>query len=215
MTDAISGTVLNSVGTTFPLNGVIGGGQIGYNWQFSNWVFGFEADIQASGQKGSTTGTCAGGSLASVATLNSACSPGHVGDTAPFNVAALPVTENLSERLNWFGTVRGRIGSAIMPTVLAYITGGLAFGEVSTSDTISGTNLIGPQGVNGVMIVPVSGTLSNNTTKVGWTIGGGIEGALLKNWTGKIEYLYVDLGTVGNVRHANCCADGGLRDREL
>jgi outer membrane immunogenic protein len=35
---------------TARLNGVIGGGQIGYNYQFSpRWVLGFEADIQASG----------------------------------------------------------------------------------------------------------------------------------------------------------------------
>ena len=175
-----------------------------------------EADIQASGQKGSTTGTCAGGSLAPVATLNSTCSPGHIGDTTPFNVAALPVTENLSERLNWFGTVRDRIGPAITPTILAYMIGGLAFGEVSVSDTISGTNLIGPQGVNGVTIVPVTGTLGNNTTKVGWTIGGGIEGTRWKNWTGKIEYLYVNLGTVSGTFITPIIAPtGGLCGRGL
>ena len=42
-------------------SGFIGGGQIGYNWQASNWVFGLEADIQASGEKGSGSSTCAGG----------------------------------------------------------------------------------------------------------------------------------------------------------
>src|SRR5258708_10262282 len=39
---------------TARLNGVIGGGQVGYNYQFSpNWVLGFEADIQGSGERGS------------------------------------------------------------------------------------------------------------------------------------------------------------------
>jgi hypothetical protein len=47
--------------------------------------------------------------MTSVATLNSACSTGHIGDTTPFNVAAFPVTGNISQRLNWFGTVRWRI----------------------------------------------------------------------------------------------------------
>src|SRR6267378_8663405 len=38
-----------------PVDGVIGGGQIGYNAQFSRWVLGIEADIQASDQKRNTT----------------------------------------------------------------------------------------------------------------------------------------------------------------
>jgi outer membrane immunogenic protein len=32
--------------------------------------------------------------------------------------------------------------------------------------------------------------------KGGWTIGGGIEAQLAGNWTGKVEYLYLDLGTI-------------------
>lgn len=58
--------------------------------------------------------------LTSVAALNSSCSTGHIGDTAPFNVAAFPVTSDISQRLNWFGTVRGRVGSTVTPTVLLY-----------------------------------------------------------------------------------------------
>jgi opacity protein-like surface antigen len=65
-----------------------------------------------------------------LAGLSSPCSVGHLGDTAPFNVAALPVTDSLSEKLEWFGTVRGRIGPTITPTFLAYLTGGLAYGQV-------------------------------------------------------------------------------------
>jgi outer membrane immunogenic protein len=41
------------------MNGVIGGGQAGYNWQRDKWVFGLEADIQASGQRGDGLFTCA------------------------------------------------------------------------------------------------------------------------------------------------------------
>jgi outer membrane immunogenic protein len=38
------------------LSGVIGGGQIGHNYQFSpTWVSGFETDIQGSGERGSST----------------------------------------------------------------------------------------------------------------------------------------------------------------
>jgi outer membrane immunogenic protein len=199
--DATSGAVLNSASSKFNLDGVIGGGQLGYNWQNSNWVFGLEADIQGSGEKGSTSNSCPGGSATAttLAGLSSACSTGHLGDTAPFNVAALPVTNSLSEKIDWFGTVRGRIGPTITPTLLAYVTGGLAYGEVGTTDTVSGTNITNPggQGVNGgTVLTPLAASFGNSSTRVGWTVGAGLEGVVSGNWTAKIEYLYIDLGTV-------------------
>jgi outer membrane immunogenic protein len=172
---------------------VIGGLQIGHNWQTWNWVYGLEADIQASGQRGSSTIVCPGGTATA---LNGTCSPGHIGDTAPFNVPASPATDSLSEKLDWFGTFRGRIGPTVTPTTYAYLTGGLAYGHIGVTNTVSGVSLVGPQGVNGVTVVPGGGGLSSSTIKLGWTIGCGIESVISGNWTGKIEYLYVDLGTV-------------------
>lgn len=190
------------------MNGAIGGGQIGYNWQRTNWVFGFEADIQASAQKGNTSAVCAGGTLAA-APFNGVCTPGHVGDTAPFDTPGLPVTSALSEKLEWFGTVRGRIGPTITPTLLAYVTGGLAYGEVSATNTVSGTNITGPQGTNTVILTPVSATFSNRSTRVGWTIGAGLEGVVAGNWTAKIEYLYIDLGDISGSFVTPITAPGG------
>lgn len=158
-------------------------------------MFGLEADFQGSDQNGRTGAACAGGTLAAVATLNSACSTGHIGDTAPFNVAAFPVTSDISQRLNWFGTVRGRIAATVTPTVLLYATGGLAYGEITTTNT-AGTNITGTQGTNNFTLTPVAGSASSTTTRVGWTIGAGIEGVVSGNWTAKLEYLYVDLGDV-------------------
>ena len=43
-----AGTVLFASTDKTDLNGVVGGGQIGYNWQIQNWVFGLEADIQGT-----------------------------------------------------------------------------------------------------------------------------------------------------------------------
>jgi hypothetical protein len=43
--DSTSGAILNANALKFDLNGVIGGGQIGYDWQQGNWVFGLEGDI--------------------------------------------------------------------------------------------------------------------------------------------------------------------------
>jgi outer membrane immunogenic protein len=195
-TDAASGAVLNPLSTKANLNGLIGGAQAGYNWQTNNWVLGLEADIQASAQQGLAGGFCGGGALTSVATLNSGCVPGHIGDTAPFNVAALPVTTVLDQKLEWFGTVRGRIGPTITPSLLAYVTGGLAYGHVSTTNSIAGTNVTGAPGTNTFTLTPVSASFGSSDTKIGWTVGGGFEGVLGSNWTGKIEYIYVDLGTV-------------------
>lgn len=189
---------LTSAGPTFDLNGVIGGGQLGYNLRAGIWVFGLETDIQSSAQKGSTSASCAGGALTTptLAVLSGTCTPGHVGDTRPFDVAAFPVTSSLSQSLAWFGTVRARIGPTITPTILVYATGGLAYGRVDSTFTVSGVNVTGAQGTNTFFLTPASASLSDSSTKTGFTIGAGIEGVLFGNVTGKIEYLYVDLGTV-------------------
>jgi outer membrane immunogenic protein len=200
--DSVLGTVLAATTAKFDLNGVIGGGQIGYNWQRDNWVFGLEADIQGSGEKGSTSAVCPGGSptATTLAGLSGPCTVGHLGDTAPFNVAAFPVTNALNEKIEWFGTFRGRIGATITPTVLLYATGGLAYGGVNSSDTVSTTLVSNPggQGVNGgTVLTPVSATFgSSSSTRVGWTVGAGVEGVISGNWTAKLEYLYIDLGNV-------------------
>ena len=102
-------------------------------------------------------------------------------------IAAAPTstgTLNYSEKLPWFGTVRGRVGFLPAPNWLIYGTGGLAYGEVDTNTTLT----VGTLGV------------SNNfdTTRLGWTAGGGVEALLSRNWSAKVEYLYVDLGSFSN-----------------
>ena len=141
------------------VDGIIGGGQIGYNWQFSpSWVFGLEADIQGSGEKG-----------------DFAVCVGAVGCT---------VVGTANYKLNWFGTVRGRLGVLASDRVLLYVTGGLAYGEIESNYSL---------GFVGFPAV----AFGTKQTKAGFTVGGGIEGALGGNWTAKAEYLYVDLGSFG------------------
>ena len=82
-----------------------------------------------------------------------------------------------SVRNDWLGTARGRVGYAF-DRFLPYVTGGAAFGNIKTD---------------------VSGLAGANTTKAGWTVGGGIEAAIAGPWTAKVEYLYVDLGRGGSV----------------
>jgi len=176
------GVPLSATANSFNMNGVIGGGQIGYNWQSNNWVFGLEADIQGSGQKGNTNFACATG----------ICSP-------PFGVVAVfpgpAMTGTFSQKLDWFGTVRARAGFLISPATLIYGTGGLAYGSVKSNLALS--------------IPATVNVFSNSTTKTGWTAGVGAETKLSANWTAKIEYLYVDLGTVSTTFATTIPALGG------
>jgi len=141
-----TGTVLATSNQSIGINGVIGGGQMGYNWQTGRWVLGLETDIQATGQQGTATFQCG----------------------AP---CVTPQSETVTEKMDWFGTVRGRLGYTVTPTVLLYGTGGLGYGDVETSG--SGTS-----------------SFSSSTWKLGWTAGGGIETRIGGNWTAKLEYLY-------------------------
>ena len=86
--------------------------------------------------------------------------------------------------------MRGRLGATVTPDALAYVTGGLAVGEVMTAGTVFGFDGDGN---------PVNTIVSSHNTKAGWTVGGGIEARLAGNWTAKLEYLYLDLGSVSTV----------------
>ena len=101
----------SALGGTSNLNGVLGGGQVGYNWQFSPWlVFGVETDIQASDVHD---------------TVNSSAA---VADAFGTHLQSATSTKSV----DWYGTVRGRIGVApFMPNLLLYGTGGFAYGGVN------------------------------------------------------------------------------------
>ena len=178
-----AGTVLFTSANTTDLNGIVGGGQIGYNWQMQNWLFGLEADIQATDEKGTRNFTCP----------TSVCTPGSGPNNILFFLGpAVPVA--LSQKIDWFGTVRGRIGVLATPQVLLYATGGLAYGEVDSSAVI---------GAAGTAFSAVT------NTHVGWTVGAGIEGMIAPNWTARLEYLYVDLGTANGSFATTIGALGG------
>ena len=160
------------VGSLDP-NGFIGGGQIGYNYQFyNNFLVGLEADIDgiAGASKEVTFGQT-----------------GTVGELIPVPSSGFL---DWSKSINYLGTVRGRLGWLFTPTLLVYGTGGLAYGGVSSHtgiiETLGYTDTPSPFGG--------FGTISN--TRVGWTAGGGIEWMFLPNWSAKVEYLYYDLGSV-------------------
>ena len=167
-------------------SGWIGGGQIGYNFTTNNWLYGVEGDFQGTSEKGVGNFLCA--------------APAAVGGVAPaatcltgagtFPPGAPGTTLSLSQALNWFGTVRGRVGLLISPTAFGYITGGLGFGSVNTSGTLGSNNLAGGA---------INTSFSNTQTNIGWTIGSGLEARIAgTNLTAKVEYLFLDLGSFHN-----------------
>jgi outer membrane immunogenic protein len=101
----VAGFGLPSFATS--LDGVIGGGEAGYNWQTGPWVLGLEANFEGSGLSGGR---------------NAPCLPPLCGAFAA----------SYSQRLSWFGTLRPRVGYALGNWLL-YATGGGALGQVETN----------------------------------------------------------------------------------
>ncbi|MBX9774862.1 MAG: outer membrane beta-barrel protein [Xanthobacteraceae bacterium] len=87
---------------------------------------------------------------------------------------------------DWLFTARGRLGWAF-GNLLPYVTGGVAVTHLSATNSYSG--------VGGFFGVP-AGTWSASKTKVGWVIGGGLEWALARNWSARVEYLHVDFSSI-------------------
>lgn len=163
-TGQAAGNIANVAGGARPARvnldreGFIGGGQMGYNWQVGpNWVLGLEADISYVDIRRDVTVVTA--PLAGGGSLNN----------------------TFRTRMEYFGTVRGRIGYAWDRTLL-YVTGGLAYAEIENS-----VNFFGTAG-------QLQFTGNDRRTETGYTVGAGIEHAIAPNWTVKAEYLFYDLG---------------------
>ncbi|MCA0422588.1 MAG: porin family protein [Proteobacteria bacterium] len=83
---------------------------------------------------------------------------------------------------SWLGTTRVRLGFTPVDNLLIYGTGGAAYGNVKHSAFV-----VSP-GAGGTWAG------SKSDTKFGWALGAGAEYAFTNNITGRLEYLYYDLG---------------------
>lgn len=139
--------------------GVVGGVTAGYNYQVNPWlVVGAETDFQGTSMSGGQ---------------NAASNVAYIGGLYPNMVAGYTGGTNI----NWFGTVRGRVGVVpLSPALMVYGTGGFAYGNVSRNGTF----------------------VSSNALQTGWTAGGGVEYKITPNWSVKGEYLYTDLSGSNN-----------------
>jgi outer membrane immunogenic protein len=135
---------------TAALGGFVGGGQIGCDYQFA-WTW--VIGIQGLGDGADVTG--------------------NIFDAFASNL-------DLTNRVDWFGMVTGRLGYALIPTGLLYVKGGVAW--VHDHHAVRDLNL-------GAVVETA------DTTRTGWTAGIGFEYMFLPNWSVFVEYDYIGLGT--------------------
>jgi outer membrane immunogenic protein len=92
----------------------------------------------------------------------------------------------------WFGTVRGRLGVEPSEHWLLYVTGGLAYAQIKST---AATNLVAMT-PGGTFTAATSSSVNND--RAGWTAGVGAEWMFAKQWSAKVEYLYMDYGHIND-----------------
>jgi outer membrane immunogenic protein len=161
--DPLTGLAFNPEVSSSP-SGVIGGAHVGFNYQIDKPGGGF-----VLGLEGSVDGTSLSNTVAA--------------SLPAFGGSSVSASTNTDIQ----GSIRGRFGIA-WDRLLAYATGGVAFGGFNTSYSISAPAF--------------SASNSFSNTRVGWTAGGGIDYAVTNNWSVFAEYRYTSFGTVGNTQLA-------------
>ena len=137
-------------GSTMTLsdNSWTAGGTIGYNIQHSNTVFGIEADWNGTGNH------------------------------RLYNYSEGEGNVDITNDLDWFGTVRARAGGLALDHSLFYLTGGIAYGN-TTQSWIQDAD-------------PSDSWSSLGGSRFGWVVGVGFEHARTSRITIKSEFLYMN-----------------------
>ena len=150
----------------------LGGGQIGYNWQINQFLIGVEADAVATGLRMSGAATAM---------------------RFPGIPQVQTVTAVYTTDIDWMASFRLRLGWAA-DRVLLYVTGGGAIADIDTTNVV--TVVHGP----GILIPPgtFSSAASSSATRLGWTVGAGIEWAFADAWSLAAEYRHSDFGRVSS-----------------
>ena len=143
----------------------VGGLQAGYNVQFGAIVVGLETDIQWAGGESRS-----------------------VGVAQPVPGGTITGSVVTSQRYDYFGTVRGRLGYAVLDNLLVYGTGGLAYGRHITSAAYAFDRF-------NVFIPAARADFGTSSTRTGWALSAGFEYGFARDWAVKAEGLYFDMGT--------------------
>ncbi len=148
-------------------SGALGGGQVGYDQQFGNFVLGLAADFQGVGATARRTNFA----------------PPVFSPVAGVSVGSL---QGLEAKTDWLMTARGRLGWTPGPNWLIYGTGGLAVGHVKAQQT-----LLFPTPVPAVSF----GSQEISRTNTGWAAGAGVEYKFTPSLGLDLDYLHYDLGS--------------------
>ena len=130
-------------------DGFLGGVQAGFNWQTGPWVWGVEVQWSWADADGCGRIFVAGG----------------------------PTGDDACSKINWVGSVAGRLGYA-WDRLLLYVKGGVAFADEEHVIRNAGVDV----------------TTKPGDTRTGWMVGVGLEYGFLPNWSAKIEYNFMDFG---------------------
>jgi outer membrane immunogenic protein len=182
--------------------GFYAGAQLGYGWQggVANQIFADPVALAAGSSAGATYG--AGGVLGGVHVGWNYQTSGVVlglesdlelsgvrGSRSPLGFfssgttpagGSQPVPGSARSQADWFGSLRARLGVLATPELLIYATAGAAYGGLKSYLTVDGAPSV---------------TVSQSRTAFGWTAGLGVEWAFARQWTARLEYRHVELGT--------------------
>jgi outer membrane immunogenic protein len=171
---AFPGTPDASSPHNFKNSGFRIGGYLGANTQQGLWVYGFEADWAHYDRSTSVVGL--------------------VGASSPTLLGGTPAFDSTSVRNKWDGSLRLRAGYLVMPEMLVYATGGVAFQQLSS--TMSCVALIPGTILQASPVCAFNHTQTSSDVLPGWTIGAGLEWKLLPNIIFRGEYRFSDFGSV-------------------
>jgi outer membrane immunogenic protein len=157
-----------------------GGGQIGVNSQWLNFVVGLEQDIQYLG-------------------LNPSQNVAATGVPPIAGAAPTAFVFNSSIESRWLATTRLRMGYAFN-NLLLYGTAGIAWGQQNYSQTYATTTVLPAVPAN--LTFNTAGVPSNNRITTGLAAGGGGEWKFAPNLSARLEYLYIDLSNSDDVLSA-------------
>ncbi len=167
----------NSNDTSF-----LGGGQIGANYQVGRLVFGTEFDFSWTGLNSSSTAALP------------LTSYGQYLNSYYANYGGVYDNKSFSAHTSWIATATTRLGVAANNWLL-YGKAGAAWENAEYTLSHAGCLFCTNEGSSGYEYPPFSWSGMTNDTRIGWTVGVGLEWAFSRNWTAKLEYDYMNFGT--------------------
>jgi outer membrane immunogenic protein len=148
--------------------GVVGGAQIGANYEVAPWVIGVEGSWTDSAISGSTLIGCAG---------------------CLFGGSTAIASERFTSQAEWFAALTGRVGYAANDWLFYAKAGGAWMNVRYTED------LLAAAGGAGVFPGSTVTTQVITDNRTGFTVGAGIEFGLVENLSAKVEYDFYDFGS--------------------